>query len=144
MFVTVWIGKLDLTTGKLVSANAGHEKPVLMRAGGDFELISQKHDFVIGGMENINYHETETILEPGSKLFLYTDGLPEATDAADNMFGTGRMVEVLNRCNENAPEDILRSMKESVDEFTSDADQFDDLTMLCLDFNGPADTTVLH
>lgn len=144
MFVTVWIGKLDLTTGKLVAANAGHEKPVLMRPGGDFELISQKHDFVIGGMDNINYHETETVLEPGSKLFLYTDGLPEATDAGDNMFGTERMVEVLNRCKENAPEDILRSMKESVDKFTNDADQFDDLTMLCLEFNGPADTTVLH
>jgi sigma-B regulation protein RsbU (phosphoserine phosphatase) len=137
MFVTVWLGILEISTGKLIAANAGHEYPAIMQPDGRFDLIKDKHGFVIGGMSGIKYKEYELELKPGSKLFLYTDGVPEATDAAKELFGTERMLDALN-VNTNAPsKDILQNVKNAVDRFVKDAEQFDDLTMLVLEYKGP-------
>ncbi|MBQ9249832.1 MAG: SpoIIE family protein phosphatase [Oscillospiraceae bacterium] len=136
MFVTVWFGILDTETGKITVANAGHEYPVLMHAGGQFELLKDRHGFVIGGMEGVRYREYELALTPGSKLFLYTDGVPEATDADNNMFGTDRMLAAMNADPSAPPDLVLRHVREAVDAFVKDAEQFDDLTMLCLEYKG--------
>ena len=136
MFVTVWLGILEISTGRLTAANAGHEYPVLKKPDGPYELLKDRHGFVLGGMDGVTYREYELKLEPGSRLFLYTDGVPEATDAAEQMFGTERMLAALNKDPEARPEDTLRNVRRAVDEFVRDAEQFDDLTMLCLEYRG--------
>lgn len=136
MFVTVWLGILELSTGHLVAANAGHEYPVIRSADGQFELLKDKHGFVIGGMEGVKYKQYELDLKPGSKLFVYTDGVPEATDAKKTLFGTDRMLSALNQDPGAMPETILKNVRNSVDEFMGEAEQFDDLTMLCVQYNG--------
>jgi sigma-B regulation protein RsbU (phosphoserine phosphatase) len=136
MFVTVWFGVLDTETGKITAANAGHEYPVLLQAGGKFELVKDKHGFVIGGMEGVKYKEYELMLSRGSKLFLYTDGVPEAANAQNEMFGIDRMLAALNVEPSASPEMTLRHVREAVDGFVLDAEQFDDLTMLCLEYKG--------
>ena len=138
MFVTVWFGVLDTRTGKITAANAGHEYPALMPSGGQFELVRDKHGFVIGGMEGMRYKEYELQLSPGAKLFLYTDGVPEATDANKELFGTDRMLAALNADTAARPEDVLKQVRGAVDGFVKDAEQFDDLTMLCLEYRGGA------
>ena len=136
MFVTVWIGILDLTTGKLSAANAGHEYPALRRAGRSFTLQRDRHGLVIGAMEGTKYTEYDLYLHPGDKLFLYTDGVTEATDAEKNLFGTKRMIEALNSDPEASPQQVLQNVQSAVDAFVKDAEQFDDLTMMCLEFKG--------
>ena len=96
MFVTVWLGILEISTGKIRAANAGHEYPVLMQPGGKCELYKDKHGFVLGGMDGVKYKEYEFMLQPGARLFLYTDGVPEATNADNELFGTDRMLDALN------------------------------------------------
>ena len=137
MFVTVWVGILELSTGKLTCSNAGHEYPVFKRPGEDYELYKDKHAFVVGGLEGVKYKEYEIMLEPGSRMFVYTDGVPEATNARHELFGTTRMVEALNRDREAEPMDVLKNVQKAVDDFVEDAEQFDDLTMLCLEYKGP-------
>ena len=130
MFVTVWFGVLELSTGKVKAANAGHEYPILKKANGEFELLKDKHGFVIGGMEGVRYKEYEFQLEKGGTLFLYTDGVAEATNAKNELFGTERMLEALNADPQADPQTLLANMKNAVDAFVGDAPQFDDLTML--------------
>ena len=137
MFVTVWLGILELSTGKLTAANAGHEYPVVKRPGGRFELLHDQHGFVIGGLEGVRYKEYGLRLEPGSKLFVYTDGVAEATNAAKELFGTDRMLDALNEDADAAPQQILKNVRGAVDGFVQGAEQFDDLTMLCLEYKGP-------
>ena len=137
MFVTVWIGILELSTGKMTCANAGHEYPVFKRPDGNFELYKDRHGFVVGGMEGVKYKEYEIQLSPGSKLFLYTDGVPEATDKDLEAFGTERMIGALNENLDAAPIEVLKGVRKAVDGFVKDAEQFDDLTMLCLEYKGP-------
>lgn len=136
MFVTAWLGILELSTGKLTAANAGHEYPVLKRAAGCFELLKDRHGFVIGGMDGVRYEEYELQLEPGDKLFLYTDGVPEATDSHGEMFGIERMLAVLNHQPEASPDQLLQGVRGAVDAFVKDAEQFDDLTMLGMEYKG--------
>ena len=137
MFVTVWVGILEISTGILKAANAGHEYPAIRQPGGPFELLKDKHGFVVGGETGIRYREYEVQLQPGAKIFVYTDGVPEATDAEENMFGTERMVNALNIDPEAAPEQVLKNVRTSVREFVKDAEQFDDLTMLCVEYHSP-------
>ena len=136
MFVTVWVGMLEISTGKLTAANAGHEYPVLKKPDGSFELIKDKHGLVIGAMDGVKYKEYEWQLSPGTKLFVYTDGVPEATDADNHLFGTERMVAALNEASEGSPEQILKHVRAEVDDFVEGAEQFDDLTMLCMEYKG--------
>ncbi len=136
MFVTVWLGILELSTGKLVASNAGHEYPVIRQPDGRFELLRDKHNFVIGGMNNIKYGEYELMFKPGTKLFLYTDGIPEATNAEDEMFGIERMLDALNAEPDATPAQILRNVQEAVEHFVDGSEQFDDLTMLCIEYAG--------
>ena len=137
MFVTAWLGVLELSTGKLIAANAGHEYPAMKKPGGEFELIRDKHGFVIGGMDGVQYREYEIQLEPGTKLFLYTDGVPEATSEDNELFGNERMLEALNAMPDAMPVQILKNVQSAVDAFVMDATQFDDLTMLCVEYRGP-------
>ncbi|MBQ6215002.1 MAG: SpoIIE family protein phosphatase [Oscillospiraceae bacterium] len=136
MFVTVWLGILDLKTGKLVASNAGHEYPMIMAPGGEFELIKDPHSLIVGGIEGVKYKEYELELSPGSKLFLYTDGVPEAADANNNLFGNERLISALNSFREQGPKDILEGVYGAVTAFSGEAPQFDDITMLCLDYRG--------
>jgi sigma-B regulation protein RsbU (phosphoserine phosphatase) len=136
MFVTVWLGILEISTGKISAANAGHEYPALCRNGGAFELIKDQHGFVIGGMPGTKYEEYELQLQPGDKLFLYTDGVPEAADTDNQLFGTERLLEALNSKTDALPRDLLELVHKAVDAFAGEAEQFDDLTMMCLKYNG--------
>lgn len=131
MFVTVWFGVLTISTGQLTAANAGHEYPVV-RTGDAFELYKDKHGFVIGGMEGMSYKEYELALKKGDTLFLYTDGVPEATNAENELFGTDRMLTALNKAPDALPENLLNNVQKAVDEFVGEAPQFDDLTMLAV------------
>ena len=137
MFVTVWLGILEISTGKLTAANAGHEYPAIRRMGGPFDLFRDKHDFVLGAMPEIRYREYELQLCPGDRLFVYTDGVPEATASDGTMFGTSRMISALNTCAEGSPEEILDGVRKAVDAFVGDAEPFDDLTMMCIEYLGP-------
>ena len=137
MFVTVWLGILEISTGRLTAANAGHECPTLKHPGGSFELIRDKHGLVVGAMDGVKYQEYELQLEPGSSLFIYTDGVPEATAAGNKLFGNGRMLAALNDSPDCAPEAVLHRVRAAVDDFVQEAEQFDDLTMLCLTYRGP-------
>ena len=139
MFVTVWLGILEISTGKVIAANAGHEYPAIMSPDGTFSLFKDKHGFVVGGMEGVKYKEYEVQLEPGSKIFVYTDGVPEATNHGDELFGVERMVRALNINSKDTAKDLLGDMRHAVDGFVQNAPQFDDLTMLCLEYKGPVD-----
>ena len=136
MFVTVWLGILEISTGKLTAANAGHEYPILKPAEGAFEILKDRHGFVVGGMDGMKYREYELHLEPGAKLFLYTDGVTEATDAENRLFGMDRMLAALNIESGAPPKRLLENVRLAVDGFVNDAEQFDDITMLCLEFKG--------
>ena len=138
MFVTLWLGILELSTGRIIAANAGHDDAAICRKGGTFELFKTRHGFVAGGMEGVRYRDFELMLEPGDKVFLYTDGVPEATDAQNGMFGMERMLDALNANKERTPEQILNGVHERVNSFVGDAPQFDDLTMLCVEWKGDA------
>ena len=138
MFVTVWLGILEISTGKLTAANAGHEYPAIYRKDRSFELYKDKHGFVAGGMDGMKYKDYEIQLRPGDKVFVYTDGLPEATDSEDKMFGAERMTAALNVYKEDSPQGIIEGMQSSVKDFVGDAPQFDDLTMLCIEYKGTA------
>ena len=136
MFVTVWAGILEISTGKLIAANAGHEYPAIKKPGGKYELFRDEHGFVVAAMEGLEYKEYELQLEPGTALFLYTDGVPEATNPEKELFGTDRMIEALNTEPDADAEQVLRNVRVHVDRFVRDAEQFDDLTMMSLIYRG--------
>lgn len=133
MFVTVWLGILEISTGKLTASNAGHENPVIYRKSKHFEVFKDPHGFVIGGLEGMRYKDYEIRLNKGDKLFLYTDGLPEATDSDQKLYTVERMAKELNLYHDGSPQEIIEGMQISVNDFVGDAPQFDDLTMLCIE-----------
>ena len=134
MFVTVWLGILEISTGKLVASNAGHEYPVIRQPGGKFQVLEDSHGPFIGGFSGVKYTDYEVQLGHGASLFVYTDGVPEATDRKNDMFGMDRLVDALNQEPGASPEKLLENVRASVDRFVKDAEQFDDLTMLCLEY----------
>lgn len=136
LFVTVWLGILTLSTGKGMAANAGHEDPVIRRKGSDFELIKYRHSPALGVMENIRFREHEFELFPGDTLFVYTDGVPEATNTNDELYGTTRMMNELNEHKGERLEMLLKAIREDINEFVGQAPQFDDITMLGFDYYG--------
>ena len=138
MFVTVWLGILEISTGKMKCANAGHEYPAIMRKGGDFELFKDKHGFVLAGMEGARYREYELELHAGDRLVVYTDGVPEATNSANTLYGTDRMISALNGARDGSCRQMLEALHRDVDSFVDGADQFDDITMLCIEMKEAA------
>lgn len=135
MFVTVWLGILDITTGVITAASAGHEFPAI-KHNGKYELLKDKHGFVLAGMENLKYKDYEIKLKKGDSLFIYTDGVAEATNVANELFGTERMINALNISPESDCKTILKNVQREIDEFVKEAPQFDDITMLCLEYYG--------
>ena len=136
LFVTVWLGILDLNTGIVTASNAGHEYPAIRQPGKNFELLKDKRGLVLAGMEGMVYTDYEIKLEKGATLFIYTDGVPEATNAANELFEFERVEKALNVNAGAAPADLLKIVRAEVDKFVGEAPQFDDLTMLAIKFNG--------
>ncbi len=137
MFVTVWLGILEISTGKLTTSSAGHEYPII-NVNGKYELLKDKHGLAIGAMKFAKYTDTEIQLKAGDSIFVYTDGVAEATDANNQLFGTERTVEALNSIPAGSSQkEVLFGVRAAVDAFVKDAPQFDDLTMLGLRYNGP-------
>ena len=136
MFVTAWMGVLDTVTGKVEFANAGHNPPLVRHAGGGFEYLRSKPCFILAGMDGIKYRKNEFTLAPGDEIYLYTDGVTEATDSENNLYGEERLLALLNSMGDLSGEEICRAVKADIDAFVGDAPQFDDITMLYLKYNG--------
>lgn len=136
MFVTVWLGIYEISTGRLTAANAGHEYPAVKRADGSFTLFKDKHGFVMGGMEDVTYREYDMELHAGDILFLYTDGVAEATDKEKELYGTDRMLNALNQKENADAKELLLTVRADIDLFVGEAEQFDDITMLALKIRG--------
>ena len=136
MFVTVWLGIIDLTTGKMNCANAGHEYPAMKYGDGDYELIKDKHGLVLAAMEEMHFKEYEIEFKPGDKLFVYTDGIPEAIDANEEQYGSERLINALNSVKDETMEVTLPAVRENIAAFVGGADQFDDITMLGFAYYG--------
>ena len=134
MFVTAWMGILDLTTGQLQFANAGHNPPVLKRANGGFEYLKTRAGFVLAGMEGVRYRAGELMISPGDRLFLYTDGVPEATNTENKLYGEDRLLAFMNQNASAEATEFLPALKANIDEFVGEAPQFDDITMLMFDY----------
>ena len=136
MFVTVWLGILEISTGKLTTASAGHEYPII-NINGKYELLKDKHGLALGAFGMSKYSNTELQLKKGDSIFVYTDGVAEATDANNQLFGTDRTIDALNAIPEGASQkEILDGVRSAVDAFVKEAPQFDDLTMVGLKYNG--------
>ncbi|MCR4573840.1 MAG: SpoIIE family protein phosphatase [Lentisphaeria bacterium] len=134
LFITAFEGVLDLKTGEFRFVNAGHEPPFIAHAGQPFDLHKIRPGFVLAGMEDVRYKSGSIQLDVGDKIFLYTDGVTEATDAANNLYGMDRLTAALNTVADRCPDDILPAIKKDIDEFVGSAPQFDDITMLCLEY----------
>ena len=137
LFVTVWMAIIQISTGKGLAANAGHEHPVIKRAGGQYELVEYRHSPAVATMEGIRFREHEFQIYPGDSLYVYTDGVPEATNAENVLFGPERMLEALNSNPDATPQELLRNVRRDIDIFVGRAPQFDDITMLNFLYNGP-------
>lgn len=132
LFVTAWMGILDINTGEFAFANAGHNPPLLKRASGEYEYLRTRPGFVLAGMEGVRYRQGSMILEPGDMLYLYTDGVTEATNSENELYGEDRLLAVANRCKDCDPQTLLPAVKADIDQFVGEAPQFDDITMLSL------------
>ena len=136
-FVTVWLAVVEISTGRGVVVNAGHEHPVLRRSDGKFELIKYRHSLAVAAMENVRFKEREFQLYPGDTVFVYTDGVAEASNSKNELYGTDRMLSILNQNLDADPEEVLRGVMRGINDFVDGAEQFDDITMLCFRYNGP-------
>jgi len=136
MFVTAWMGFLNTKTGKLTFANAGHNYPLIRHADGSFEYLKSRPGLVLAGMEGIRYRKNELQLNSGDVIYLYTDGVTEATDLQNQLYGEERLLNLMNRSLNSDTEKICEEVKRDVDIFVGEAPQFDDITMLCLKYNG--------
>ena len=136
MFVTVWLGILNLRSGRMRCANAGHEYPVVMHSGGDYELMHDPHGMSLAAMETVRVKEYEILMKPGDRLFVYTDGVPEAMNEQEQFYGKERMVECLNQLKDQSQEQVLTGMLRDIRSFACAAEQFDDITMLGLTYLG--------
>ena len=141
-FVTIWVAVLEISTGKGVASNAGHEHPVLRRAGGSYELVIYRHSMPVGTMEGIRFEQHEFHLNPGDSIFVYTDGVAEATNGDDELYGTERMLSALNSEPDAQPEQVLTNVMNDITGFVDGAEQFDDITMLCFRYMGPSVNSV--
>jgi len=136
MFVTAWMGLLNVKTGLVTFANAGHNPPLVRQADGSFAFHKTRAGFVLAGMEGIRYRKFELQLAPGDTICLYTDGVTEATNAEEQLYGDERLQNLLNRQQGASAQAICEAIKADVDAFVGEAEQFDDITMLCLNYAG--------
>ena len=136
-FVTAWLAVLEISTGKGVAVNAGHEHPVLRRSGEKYELILYRHSLALAALDGVQFKQHEFQLFPGDSIFVYTDGVTEATSSEKELFGTERMLESLNKEPDVEPDEILANVMGDINRFMDGEDQFDDITMMCLKYNGP-------
>jgi sigma-B regulation protein RsbU (phosphoserine phosphatase) len=136
LFITAFEGVLDLETGEFFYVNAGHEVPYINRAGEGYQPYKVRPGFVLAGMEDMRYKEGSLILQPGDRIFLYTDGVPEATNRENELYGNERLYRILNQNKDRTPKELLPEIKADVDLFVGEAPQFDDITMLCLEYKG--------
>ncbi len=134
LFVTAWMGILEISTGKFIYVNAGHNPPLLKHAGGQFEWLKSRPGFVLAGMEGVRYRENVLELTPGDILYLYTDGVTEATDAEQQLFGEDRLLAALNEEPGLSVHELLPKIKRCINDFVGEAEQFDDITMLGLSY----------
>ncbi|MCR5346918.1 MAG: SpoIIE family protein phosphatase [Fretibacterium sp.] len=130
IFVTAWVGIVHLETGLMECANAGHEYPMLMRAGGNYRLMRDNHGLPLAGIENQRFEEYKVRLRPGDRLFVYTDGIPEAQNEQEEQYGTDRLLKVLTHLKDVPMRDVLPEVRRDIRNFVGAADQFDDITML--------------
>ena len=137
MFVTVWIGIINLKTGFMECANAGHEYPAIMHGNGKFEIVRDKHSLPLAAIPILKSKPYELQLYPGDRLFVYTDGVPEAINDQEEQYGENRMLQVLNRYRWQDMTEILPKIREDIQNFTGSAPQFDDITMLGFTYYGP-------
>ena len=140
LFVTVWLAIIELSTGRGMAANAGHEHPAIRRADGRYELSIYKHSPAVAVMDGIRFREHSFELYPGDSLFVYTDGVAEATDVHNQLFGAERMLDALNRDPDATPAQTIVNVREAIDAFVGEAPQFDDITMLGIRYFGPGAT----
>lgn len=134
MFVTAWMGILDIPSGKLTFANAGHNPPLLKRSDGNFEYLKTRAGFVLAGMEGVRYRVNEITLNAGDRIFLYTDGVTEATNENNELYGEDRLLSFMNKSLELDQTKLLAKLKKDIDKFVGKAPQFDDITMLMFDY----------
>ncbi len=134
MFVTVWLGILQISTGKLTAVNAGHEYPILKKAGKLYEMLDDPHGFVMGVMPGMQYQEYELSLQKGDGIYVYSDGAPDAVNPQEEQFERERLLAALNKDPDAAPSQLLKQVKDEIDLFVGEADQFDDITMLCMKY----------
>ena len=137
MFVTAWMGCLNIRTGLLTFANAGHNPPAVKHEDGSFTYLKTRAGFVLAGMEGIRYRKNELQLQPGDVIYLYTDGVTEAINGSEELYGEDRLLSILNAHAGDSAQNICDAVKADVDVFAGEAEQFDDITMLCLAYRGP-------
>lgn len=135
MFVTAWVGLYEISTGKLVASNAGHEYPVIKRSDEMYEIYKDQHGLVLAAMEGICYTEYEIFLKKDDRLFVFTDGVVEATNVEKELFGTERLLDTLNDSKNESLSDMLHRLKTEIDAFAGETPQFDDITMLAFQVN---------
>ena len=136
LFVTAWMGVLEISTGKLVYVNAGHNPPVIGRKNGETEFLRSRPGFVLAGLDFTKYRAGSLELMPGDLLYLYTDGVTEAMNTAQELYGEERLKRTLDANVSAAPEEIFKAVKKDLDDFVADAPQFDDITMLAMRYLG--------
>ena len=137
MFVTAWEGLIDLESGQMHYACAGHNPPAVRRHDGSFQLLREKVGFVLAGMEDMRYKENTFVFEPGDTIFLYTDGVTEAVNKNGELFGEERLLQALNDAQDGSAKDLCQAVKAAVQAFSDGTDQFDDITMLAFAYRCP-------
>ena len=138
-FVTAWVAVLEISTGNGIAVNAGHEHPVLRRAGSSYKLLIYKHSVPLATIKGIPYKQHEFKLNPGDSFFVYTDGVVEASNESKELYGSSRMLNALNQNPDAQPEQILANVSQDINAFVDGAEQFDDITMLCFRYFGPSE-----
>lgn len=136
MFVTAWMGMLDLLTGVVSYADAGHNPPLVKKASGEYIYLRDRPNLVLAGMDGVKYKRHELQISPGDEILLYTDGVTEATDSHNELYDESRLLSCVNKCIYLDRKSLIDAIKVDVDAFVGDAPQFDDITMLALKYNG--------
>ena len=144
MFVTAWLGVVDIKTGHVEFVNAGHNPPLVRHKNGEFEYLKSKRGFVLAALEGYNYVKEEFTIEPGDQIFLYTDGVTEATNHDLVLYGEPKLKDVLNANKELDPTSLCEAIKASIDEFVDGAEQSDDITMLAFQYNGDMNSQTIE